>query len=77
MGTTIAALEKMGIVARQSHPTDGRQVKIELTVKGAALRKNAEDAKVAWLERVVARLDEEEQKTLFAAGNIIQRLAKS
>src|SRR5579862_2898257 len=44
MGTTIAALEDMGIVERRSHPTDGRQMNIELTAKGAALRRSARDA---------------------------------
>lgn len=77
MGTTIAALEKMGIVERKPHSTDGRQMNIELTAKGAALRKSAKDAKLAWLAQVIAKLDEEEQKTLFAAGEIIKRLAES
>jgi len=45
MGTTIAALEEMGMVERRPHPTDGRQVNIELTAKGAAVRKGTRDAK--------------------------------
>jgi DNA-binding MarR family transcriptional regulator len=77
MGTAVAALEKMGIVERKPHATDGRQVNIELTAKGAALRKNAKDAKLAWLAQVIAQLDDEEQKTLFAAGELIKRLAES
>jgi DNA-binding MarR family transcriptional regulator len=77
MGTTVAALEKAGIVERKPHPTDGRQVNIELTAKGATLRKSAKDAKLAWLVQVIAQLDEEQQKTLFAAGGIIKRLAES
>ena len=44
MGATIAALEEMGMVERKPHPTDGRQVNIELTAKGAAVRKSARDA---------------------------------
>ncbi|HEX6496475.1 MAG TPA: MarR family transcriptional regulator, partial [Acidobacteriaceae bacterium] len=36
MGTTVAALEEMGLVARKPHPTDGRQMNIELTAKGVA-----------------------------------------
>lgn len=76
MGTTIAALEKMGMVARKPHPTDGRQVNIELTAKGAAVRKNTRDAKRAWLTHAVAQLNERERKTLFAAGEIIKRLAE-
>jgi DNA-binding MarR family transcriptional regulator len=77
MGTTVAALEKLGIVERKPHPTDGRQVNIELTAKGAALRKSAKDAKLAWLAQLIAQLDEEQQKALFAAGEIIKRLAES
>jgi DNA-binding MarR family transcriptional regulator len=76
MGATIAALEEMGLVERKPHPTDGRQVNIALTAKGAAIRKSAKDAKRTWLAQAIARLDEEEQETLFAAGEIIQRLAE-
>src|SRR5260370_30301262 len=45
MGTTIAALEEMGMVERKPHPTDGRQVNIVLTAKGAAVRKSSREAK--------------------------------
>src|SRR6202050_2072974 len=76
MGTTIAALEEMGMVERKPHPTDGRQVNIELTAKGAAVRKSAKDAKRTWLAQAVAQLDEQERVTLFAAGEIIKRLVK-
>jgi DNA-binding MarR family transcriptional regulator len=76
MGTTIAALEEMGIVERKPHPTDGRQMKIELTAKGAALRKSAKDAKRTWLSQAIAQLDEHERETLFAASDIIKRLVE-
>jgi DNA-binding MarR family transcriptional regulator len=76
MGTTIAALEEMGIVERQPHPTDGRQVNIQLTAKGIAVRKSTGDAKRTWLAQAIAQLDEQERETLFAAGQIIRRLAE-
>jgi DNA-binding MarR family transcriptional regulator len=76
MGATIAALEEMGMVERKPHPTDGRQVNIELTAKGAAMRKSAKDAKQTWLAQAIAQLDKQEQATLFAAGEIIKRLAE-
>jgi DNA-binding MarR family transcriptional regulator len=76
MGSTIAALEDMGIVERKPHPTDGRQVTIELTAKGAAVRKSAKDAKRTWLAHAIGQLDKKEQATLFAAGEIIRRLAE-
>src|SRR5271169_5974469 len=59
MGTTIAALEEMGLVERKPHPTDGRQVNIELTAKGAAVRNSARDAKRTWLAHAVSQLNEE------------------
>jgi DNA-binding MarR family transcriptional regulator len=76
MGTTIAALEEMGMVERKPHPTDGRQVNIGLTAKGASVRKSARDAKQTWLSQAIAQLDEEERETLFKAGEIIKRLAE-
>jgi DNA-binding MarR family transcriptional regulator len=76
MGTTVAALEEMGIVERKPHPTDGRQVNIELTAKGAAVRKSAKDAKRTWLAQAIAQLDEQERETLFKAGEIIKSLAE-
>jgi len=75
MGTTIAALEEMGLVVRKPHPTDGRQVHIELTAKGTAMRATVKDAKRTWLAQAVAQLEKEEQEILFAAGEIIQRMA--
>ena len=76
MGTTIAALEEMGMVERKAHPTDGRQINLELTAKGAAVRKSARDAKRTWLAEAITKLDKQEQETLFAAGEIIKRLVE-
>jgi DNA-binding MarR family transcriptional regulator len=76
MGTTVAALEEMGMVERKPHPTDGRQVNIELTAKGAATRKIAKDAKQTWLAQAIAQLDEQDRETLFKAGEIIKRVVE-
>jgi hypothetical protein len=40
-----------------------------------ALRKSVRDAKHTWLAQAIANLDKQEQETLFAAGEIIKRLA--
>lgn len=77
MGTTIAALEEMGLVDRQPHPTDGRQMNIEITAKGAALRKQIREAKRTWLAQAISELDAEERETLFEAGEIIKRLVEN
>lgn len=76
MGTTVASLEEMGMVERKPHPTDGRQMNIELTAKGAAVRKSVGDAKRTWLAQAIAELDEQERETLFKAGQIIKRLVE-
>ena len=76
MGTTIAALDERGLIERKAHPTDGRQVNIMLTAKGVAVRKSARDAKQTWLAQAIGQLDKDEQEALFAAGEIIKRLAE-
>jgi DNA-binding MarR family transcriptional regulator len=77
MRTILAILEEMGMVERKPHETDGRQVNIELTAKGAAAQKSAGDAKRTWLAQAIAQLDEQDRETLFAAGRIIKRLVES
>jgi DNA-binding MarR family transcriptional regulator len=77
MGATIAALEEMRMVERKPHPTDGRQMNIELTAKGAAVRDSARDAKRTWVAQAIAQLDKREQEILFAAGEIIKRVVES
>jgi DNA-binding MarR family transcriptional regulator len=76
MRTTVGTLEKMGIVEREAHPTDGRQVFIALTRHGAELRKTAKDTKQSWLAQAVAQLPAADRETLFAASDIMLRLAE-
>jgi DNA-binding MarR family transcriptional regulator len=76
MGATITTLEERGLVERKPHPTDGRQMNIELTAQGVVVRKSAKDAKRTWLAQAIAQLDERERETLFKAGRIIRRLAE-
>jgi DNA-binding MarR family transcriptional regulator len=76
MGSTIAALESLNLLQRRPHPTDGRQMLIELTPGGAAELKRTVDAKRAWLLRAISQLDANDQQTLFAAEPIIRRLAE-
>jgi DNA-binding MarR family transcriptional regulator len=77
MRTIVSALEGMGLVERRPHQTDGRQIILKLTAEGAAVRKVASDEKWTWLAQAIAQLDKDEQKTLFAAGEIIKRLVES
>jgi DNA-binding MarR family transcriptional regulator len=77
MGTIVSTLEEFGFVERKPHPTDGRQLNIQLTAEGSAAWRSSKDARQAWLKNVIAQLDEQERETLFAAGQILKRLAES
>jgi DNA-binding MarR family transcriptional regulator len=74
MRTVVASLEKMGMVVRKPHATDGRQVNLELTAEGAAVQKSSGEAKRTWMAETFAKLDERERETVFEAGQIIKRL---
>jgi DNA-binding MarR family transcriptional regulator len=76
MRTIVATLEAMGMVERKPHATDGRQVNIALTAKGAAVQKSSSDAKRTWVAQAIDQLDEQDRETLFAAGKIIKHLAE-
>jgi DNA-binding MarR family transcriptional regulator len=76
MGAIVAALEDMGFVERKPHPTDGRQVNIALTAKGASLRSDTGIAKRTWLAEAIARLDAAEQREIPAMTALMKRLAE-
>lgn len=76
MGTTLAALAARGLVERTPDPADGRRIFIRLTAQGAATRQRIREAKHSWLAQAVAELEPREQDLLFAAGEILKRLAE-
>ena len=76
MGTAIAALEEIGMVGRKPHATDGRQVNIEITAKGAAMRKSSKNAKLTWLAQAIARLDAKDQKKLPVVIELFKCMAE-
>jgi DNA-binding MarR family transcriptional regulator len=73
MGGTLAAMEEEGLVERQPHPTDGRQILYALTDEGREARTKVSLAKREWLLAAIAQLSRSEQKTLLAAVDIIRR----
>jgi DNA-binding MarR family transcriptional regulator len=76
MGAAIAALEAMDLVERKPHQTDGRQINIQLTAKGTAMRKSVLDAKQTWLAQAIGKLDVTDQRSLPAVTALIKRLAE-
>ena len=76
MGATLAELEREGLVKRQPHPTDGRQVLFALTAAGVEARRKRSAAKQTWLMAAMAELDSGEQQTLVSAAALMTRLAE-
>jgi DNA-binding MarR family transcriptional regulator len=76
MGTTIASLEKLGLVTRGEDAKDGRRSILSLTPEGLAAIRSGRNA-VA--DRITAVLGEsftaEETALLAAAAPLIERLA--
>lgn len=77
MGATLAELENEGLVSRQPHPTDGRQILFALTETGIQARHRRSAAKQKWLVEAMARLTPEERATLMSAVVLIKRLGEA
>ena len=75
MTRVVVALEGMGLVTRSPHPTDGRQVVIELTAAAEDLLAEEARAREAWLSSQLQRLTPEQRATLREAAEIMEELA--
>jgi DNA-binding MarR family transcriptional regulator len=75
MTRVVVALEGMGLVTRTPHPTDGRQVVIELTPAAIDLLDAEARAREAWLTGHLQELSAEERAALRAAVAVIDKLA--
>ena len=77
MGSFLAELEQEGLVRRDPHPTDGRQILFSLTPAGVAARRQRQAAKLAWLTAAIEQFDPDEQRTLVEAIALVRRLGES
>ncbi len=75
MTRVVVALEGMGLVTRTPHPTDGRQVVIELTDAAEELLSAEARAREAWLTGQLEDLSPEERTALHEAAVIMDKLA--
>ncbi len=75
MTRVVVALEGMGLVTRSPHPTDGRQVVIELTPAAEELLSAEARAREAWLTGMLLQLTAEERAVLREAAVIMDELA--
>ena len=76
MGSLLAELEQEGLVRRDPHPTDGRQILFSLTPAGVAARRQRHAAKLAWLAAAIERFAPAEQRTLVEAIALVRRLGE-
>ncbi|WGY71749.1 MarR family transcriptional regulator [Burkholderia cepacia] len=74
MKAILASLEEDGLVEREPHPTDGRQILFQLTAVGLDARRKRHIAKHQWLGAAIEKLDPEEIRTLAAAIPLIRRI---
>ena len=75
MTRVVVALEAMGLVTRTPHPTDGRQVVIDLTPAARELLDAEAQAREAWLSGRLQELPPEERAVLRDAAVIMDKLA--
>ncbi len=74
MTRVIASLGDRGLVERQPHPTDGRQIIVSLSDAGRGLIADEMNARDVWLAEQLAALTDEQRQVLYDAVAIMKSL---
>ncbi|GAA4407447.1 MarR family winged helix-turn-helix transcriptional regulator [Tsukamurella soli] len=74
MTRVIASLSDLGLVSREPHPTDGRQVIVSLSDQGEHVINGEARAREAWLRGKLEQLSDEDVTTLGDAVVILNKL---
>ncbi len=77
IGTTLAALEAKGLVARAADPTDRRRVILSLTPAGEEVVHARRNARAEQLTRAVSTLTADELAKLAAALPVLSRIGEA
>ncbi len=77
MTRTVSCMVEVGLVQRQQHRTDGRQVVVGLTGHGHAVVLESRRRKEAWLNHALAELTADERRILRDAAPILERLSQA
>ena len=77
MTRLLGVLEAEGLVVRTAHPTDRRQVTLEVSATGQELLKEDRRRRDVWLAQRLTDLDVEELAVLQRAAGILDRLAST
>jgi DNA-binding MarR family transcriptional regulator len=76
MTKVLANLEERGLVQRDAHPRDRRQVVLAITPAGEQLLASERRSRDAWLTRRLATLSPEERTLLHRVVPILDKLAE-
>jgi DNA-binding MarR family transcriptional regulator len=77
MTRTVNCLVELGLVVKSEHPTDGRQVIVDLTVAGRAEVGETRRRRNAWLAGRLATLTRPERARLEQTVELLRRMASS
>lgn len=77
MTRIVAMLESKGLVHRDPHPDDRRQVVVRQTEAAEAMLEESRAKRNAFLAELVEGLDDDERAVLRAAAPVLEKLAHS
>jgi len=77
MTRVIAVLEERGLVLREPHATDRRQVVLTVTAEGRNLVQRVRRRRDAWLAQRLQDLSPQERQILRAAAPVLEKLSQS
>jgi DNA-binding MarR family transcriptional regulator len=77
MTRVLAVLEERGLVTREPHATDRRQVILTVTADGRDLVQRVRRRREAWLAQRLQELTPDEHQILRAASPILEKISQS
>jgi DNA-binding MarR family transcriptional regulator len=77
MTRVIAVLEERGLVRREPHATDRRQVVLTVTEEGRDVVQRVRRRREAWLAQRLQELTPDERQILLAAAPILEKISQS
>jgi DNA-binding MarR family transcriptional regulator len=75
MTRIVAMLEDKGLVRRDPHPDDRRQVVVRQTEQAEAMLEKSRSKRNIWLSQLAEGLDEKERAVLRQAAPVLEKLA--
>ena len=77
MNRTVNGLDERGLIRREAHPTDGRQVLLTISQTGDRILDAERRRRDAWLDQRLRELSAADRAVLREATVILERLAQS